>query len=81
MTLIDKIPDMTDEGVDNMLANARRLQESGTSRQQEQAAEIIPALETAAAERRSRRLEAAAAKRAATRKPAKTAKAAKAVEA
>lgn len=70
MSLIDKIPEMTDEGVDNMLANARRLQEVGTSRQQEQAAEILPALETASAERRSRRLEAAAAKRAASRKPA-----------
>jgi hypothetical protein len=70
MSLIDKIPDMTDEGVENMLANARRLQETGAPRQQAQAAELLPALEQASAERRSRKLEAAAAKRAAAPKRA-----------
>ncbi|MFN3522046.1 MAG: hypothetical protein ACK4YQ_07335 [Phenylobacterium sp.] len=68
MTLIEKIPDMTDEGVDNMLANARRLQETGSERQQAQAAELLPALESAAAERRERRLAQAAAKRSASGK-------------
>jgi len=73
MSLIDKIPEMTDEGVVNLLANARRLHESGTAKQQADAAEILPALEEACAQRKQNRLDAAAAKRAATKKPRKVA--------
>ncbi|HEY9218943.1 MAG TPA: hypothetical protein VIO94_12895 [Phenylobacterium sp.] len=67
MTLIEKIPELDDDGLRNLLANARRLQETGSPKQQEQAAELLPALEEAAAARQAEKLEAAAAKRAAKR--------------
>ena len=73
MSLVEKIPTMTDEEVINLLANAQRLQSSGDERQQAAAAELIPALEIAAAERRAARLASAQAKRAASRKPRKAA--------
>jgi len=73
MTLIEKIPTMTDAEVANLLTNARRLQESGDERQQAAAAELLPALEAAADERKTERLAAAQAKRAAARKPKKVA--------
>ena len=49
MNLLEKIPDMDDESLRNLLANARRLQESGADAQKEAAAEILPALEEAVA--------------------------------
>jgi hypothetical protein len=67
VSLIEKIPTMSDEDVVNLLANARRLKDAGDEKQRLQAAELLPALEEAAAERRSRRLAAAQAKRAAKR--------------
>jgi hypothetical protein len=67
MTLTDKIPSMSDEEVINLLANARRLSESADERQREAALELIPPLEEAATERKTRRLAAAQAKRAAKR--------------
>ena len=70
MTLIEKIPTMSDEDVVNLLANARRLAEAGDDKQRPAAIELIPSLEEAAAERRARRLADAQAKRAA-RRPAK----------
>ena len=73
MTLIEKIPTMSDVEVVNLLANARRLQETGDERQRAAAAELLPALETAATERKTERLAAAQAKRAAARKPRKVA--------
>jgi hypothetical protein len=69
MSLIEKIPTMTDVEVVNLLTNARRLQDTGDERQQAAAAELLPALETAAEERKTVRLAAAQAKRAAARKP------------
>jgi hypothetical protein len=69
MTLIDKIPTMSDEEVVNLLANARRLKDAGDEKQRAQAAELLPVLEGAAAERRARKLAAAQAKRAANRRP------------
>jgi hypothetical protein len=73
MTLIEKIPAMTDAEVANLLANARRLQASGDERQQAAAGELLPALEAAAEARKTERLAAAQAKRAAARKPRKAA--------
>lgn len=67
MTLIDKIPTLSDEEVVNLLANARRLKDSGDEKQRTAALELLPALETAAAERRAVRLAAAQAKRTAAR--------------
>jgi hypothetical protein len=73
MSLIEKIPTLSDEEVINLLANARRLQESGDERQQTAAAELLPALEAAAEERKTERLAVAQAKRTASRKPKKVA--------
>jgi hypothetical protein len=69
MTLVEKIPTLTDAEVINLLANARRLQETGDPRQQTAAAELLPALEEAATQRQAERLAAAQVKRAAARKP------------
>jgi len=71
MSLIDKIPTMSDEDVVNLLANARRLSESGTPQQRASAEELLPALEEAAKGRAAARAEAAAARRAAARRPRK----------
>jgi hypothetical protein len=78
MSMIEKIPTMSDEDVINLLTNARRLQEVGDERQQAAAAELLPVLEEVAAERRAARQEAIQAKRAATKKPKKAAAAAEA---
>ena len=67
MTLADKIPTMSDEEVVNLLANARRLSEEGDEARRAAAAELLPVLEGAAAERKARRLAIAQAKRAAKR--------------
>jgi hypothetical protein len=67
VSLIEKIPTLTDEEVLNLLANARRLQTDGDEKQQAQASELIGPLEEAAAERRAARQAAAQAKRAARR--------------
>lgn len=67
MTLIEKIPFLSDEEVVNLLANARRLADAGDEKQRAAAVELIPALEGAAAERKAHRMAAAQAKRAAKR--------------
>lgn len=67
MTLVEKIPTMSDEEVVNLLANARRLKDAGDEKLRIAASELLPPLEEAAAERRARRLAAAQAKRAAKR--------------
>jgi hypothetical protein len=69
MTLIEKIPAMSDEEVVNLLANARRLEAQGDEKQQAAAAELIPTLEEVAAQRKTARLAASQAKRAASRRP------------
>jgi hypothetical protein len=68
VSLIEKIPNLTDEEVINLLANARRLQAEGDEKQQAKASELIGPLEEVAEERRTARLAATQAKRAA-RKP------------
>jgi hypothetical protein len=70
MSLIDKIPLLDDAALKNLLDNARRLETTGSSKQQSDAAEILPALEEAVAGRKAVKLEAAAEKRAANKKPA-----------
>lgn len=67
MSLIEKIPNLSDEEVMNLLANARRLQAEGDEKKQAQASELIGPLEEAAAERRAARMAATQAKRAARR--------------
>ncbi len=67
MTLLDRIPTLSDEEVVNLLANARRLSEGGDVKQQAAAAELLPRLEEEAEARRQARLDRAKAKRAAKR--------------
>jgi len=67
VSLIEKIPALSDEEVLNLLANARRLQTEGDEKTQTQASELIGPLEEAAAERRAARMAATQAKRAARR--------------
>jgi hypothetical protein len=67
VSLIEKIPLLSDEEVVNLLANARRLQTEGNEKTQAQATELIAPLEEAAAERRAARMAATQAKRAARR--------------
>ena len=69
MSLIEKIPLLNDAALKNLLDNARRLSASGSPRQQEDAAELIPAAEAAIAERRTVKLVAAAEKRTLNKKP------------
>ena len=68
MSLLDRIPTLSDEEVVNLLANARRLSEQGDDKQRAAAAELLPSLEAEEGERRATRLELAKAKRAATRR-------------
>ncbi|MGZ6049507.1 MAG: hypothetical protein ACXWKN_14015 [Phenylobacterium sp.] len=73
MSLIEKIPYLTDEEVMNLLANASRLADTGDERQQAAARDLLPALETAAEERRAERVARAQAKRMAARRAVGTA--------
>lgn len=70
MSLIDKIPLLDDAALKNLLDNARRLGSSGSTKQQADAADLLPALEAALAARKAVKLEAAAEKRLAAKKPA-----------
>ncbi len=72
MSLLERIPAMSDEEVVNLLTNARRLAEVGNEAQQTAAAGLLPALEVEAVTRKAARTERATAKRAATRKLPKT---------
>lgn len=69
MTLLERIPTLSDEEVVNLLTNARRLSEVGDAKQQAAAAELLPALEEEAERRKEARLERAKVKRAASRRP------------
>ena len=64
MNLIEKLPEMSDEGVLNLLANAKRLAESGAPEQQAASTEALPAIEAEAAKRLEARKEATAERRA-----------------
>ena len=68
MSLLDRIPMLSDEEVATLLANARRLAETGEEKQQLAAQALLPALEAADAERRQARLDLAKERRAATRR-------------
>ena len=68
MSLVERIPMLSDEEVANLLANARRLMEAGDDKQRVAAEGLLPALEAEDNERRQARLERAKQKRAATRR-------------
>jgi hypothetical protein len=52
MSLLDKIPAMADDALNNLHANAVRLGESGSAAQRASAAKLLPALETEIANRK-----------------------------
>lgn len=80
MTEIDqRIPDLSDKELERLHANAVRLQESGTPKQREQAASLLPLVAAALEQRRAVKAETQAeTRRVATEKRAVTRKAAKA---
>ncbi|MBX3427974.1 MAG: hypothetical protein KF779_00175 [Hyphomonadaceae bacterium] len=53
MAIIDRIPELSLKELENLQANAVRLQESGSAAQQKQAEELLPLLSTALEERRA----------------------------
>ena len=67
MSLLDRIPTLSDEEVVNLLANAQRLAEQGDDKQKAAAMELLPTLRDEAEARHAARIERAKAKRAATR--------------
>ena len=60
-----RVPQMSDDALTTLLANAQRLRETGTKLQQNSAADLIPVLEAEVAQRRAAKEEAAAVKKAA----------------
>ena len=68
MSLLERIPTLSDDEVVNLLTNARRLADTGDDKQKAAAGELLPALESEAEQRRGARMERAKEKRAATRK-------------
>jgi hypothetical protein len=80
VTIVEKIPTMSDEHLANLLANARRMQSSGTAPQQATANDVVVAAEAETAVRRAAHLEVLAARRAAAPKKAAKAKVVAAAE-
>lgn len=68
MSLLERIPTLSDEEVVNLLANAQRLSEQGDEKQKAAAAELLEPLQIEADQRREARMERAKTKRATTRK-------------
>ncbi len=75
MTLLEKVPTMSNDHLANLLTNARRMLVSGTAPQQAVAADVVSAAEAETATRRAVHLEELAAKRAAAPKKPSTRKA------
>lgn len=63
MTLLDRLPGLSDIEVANLLANARRLSEGDDAKRKAAAAELLPALESEAQARGEAKAEALAAAR------------------
>ena len=75
MTLVEKVPTMSDQHLVTLLANAKRMLATGTAPQQATAGEVAAAAEAELAIRKVAHLEALAAKRAAAPKKPSTRKA------
>lgn len=79
MGIDQRIPDLSDKELENLHANAVRLEQSGTQMQRQHAEKLLPLLSAALEERRATKLQAQQEKKAsgaAARKSAKAAKAA-----
>lgn len=72
-TMLDRIPTMSDSDLASLLANATRLSESGSAKQQSAANDLLPALTAETTSRREAKAAAAAARRPARGKKAKAA--------
>ena len=62
MTMLEKIPALSDGDLASLLANATRLSETGSKRQQDAANELIPALNDETEQRRAAKAAIAAAR-------------------
>ena len=81
MSMEDKIPTLSDKELSNLLANAERLQTSGSAKQQEQAVHLLPLISAESDARKATKVAALAeakVKRAVATKATKATKAAKA---
>jgi hypothetical protein len=56
MAIADRIPEMSEKELENLHANALRLQETGSAIQRQQALELLPLLGAALEERRLARV-------------------------
>ncbi|MBC7768631.1 MAG: hypothetical protein H7124_07570 [Phycisphaerales bacterium] len=56
MEMDQRIPDLSDKELERLLANAVRLQESGSDKQRQQAEQLLPLLSAAIEERRAARV-------------------------
>ncbi len=63
-----RVPQMTDDALETLLANAQRLLESGSKMQRAGAADLIPVIEAELAERVAAKVAAQAAKKASAKK-------------
>ncbi len=63
-----RVPQMSDDALNTLLANARRLVDSGSKMQRASATDLIPVVEAELAERGAVKAAAAAAKKAAVKK-------------
>jgi hypothetical protein len=70
-TLIEKLPGLTDGDLTSLRNNATRLGETGTKKQKDAAAELLPAIEEETAARAQAKLAKAAAAKAARPKTRK----------
>ena len=64
-----RVPQMADDALATLLANARRLIEAGSKTQRASAGDLIPVIEAELAQRAGAKAAAAAAKKAAVKKP------------
>ena len=69
MTLQERIPDLSSVELANLHANAARLQQTGTAKQQTDAAELLPLVDAELVRRRELAAAARASKAASKRKP------------
>ena len=53
MSIEERIPEMTDKELDNLRDNATRLAQSGSAKQQAEAARLLPIIEAATETRRT----------------------------
>lgn len=72
-TLLEKLPTLSDGDLNSLRANATRLSETGSKKQKDAAAELLPAIEEETAARAQAKVDKAAAAKAARPKARKKA--------